>query len=106
MNDKDKLIADKVNQILDKMERSYLSDGFKSEKSFRSLCSVKYGTKYIKIKSKHAVWGFIVNTDSHPKFKYGDVLKASCRNAPAINFIRGNVFDTNFLDRVKWTSIY
>lgn len=106
MNDKDTLMSDKVTQILDKMESSYLSDGFKPKQSFRSLCSVKYGTKYIKINAKHSVWGFIVNTNSHPKFKYGDVLKASCRNAPAINFARGNVFNDNFLDRVQWTSIY
>ena len=47
------------------------------------------------------VWGFVVGTDTDPKFKKGDVLKAAGFNAPARNAPRGNVLEGGF--NINWT---
>ena len=69
--------------------------------NFEDKISVKYGSKYIKIISDNSVWGFVVNTDKHPKFKKGDILKAAGRNQPAMNKARGNVLDGGY--SIAWT---
>ena len=70
-------------------------DGFMESIEFRG------GSKYIKVIRENSVWGFIVNTESDSKFKYGDILKAAGWAAPARNKARGNVFED--LTWVKWT---
>ncbi len=62
---------------------------------------VKHGKKYIKIIRENSVWGFIVATDNHPKFRKGDILKAAGWNAPAMNAPRGNILDGGYT--VRWT---
>ena len=69
--------------------------------NFEDKISVKYGQKYIKIISDNSVWGFVVSTDDHPKFKKGDILKAAGRNQPAMNKARGNVLDGGY--SIAWT---
>ena len=79
-----------------------LSGYFKTKvDSFEDKITVKYGSKYIKIISDGSVWGFVVNTDKHPKFKKGDILKAAGYNQPAMNKARGNVIDGGY--SISWT---
>ena len=63
---------------------------------------IEIGNKYIKVVSGTSVWGFIVNTHKHPKFKVGDILKAASWKAPAMNQARGNIVNGDF-SWVKWT---
>ena len=70
-------------------------EGFMESLEFRG------GSKYIKVIRENSVWGFIVNTESDSKFKYGDILKAAGWAAPARNKARGNVFED--LSWVQWT---
>ena len=73
-------------------------DGFMESLEFTG------GSKYIKVirnDGQRMVWGFIVNTDTDSKFKYGDILKPAGWAAPARNKARGNVFED--LSWVQWT---
>ena len=70
-------------------------EGFMESLEFRG------GSKYIKVIRENSVWGFIVNTESDSKFKYGDILKAAGWAAPARNKARGNIFED--LSWVQWT---
>ena len=76
---------------------------------FATTIGEKKGSKYIKITTGGSVWGFIVNTKTDKKFKYGDLLKAAGYNAPARNFARGNVIDDTVEDlrvkSVRWTGV-
>jgi hypothetical protein len=67
---------------------------------FDDEIAINEGQKYTKIVRDGSVWGFIVNTDSHKKFKKGDILKAAGYNSPATNQARGNIFE-NY--SVAWT---
>lgn len=70
---------------------------------FNSELGYSEGKKYIKITKNNggSVWGFVVATDNHKKFKKGDILKAAGFNAPATNAARGNIFDDEY--SVTWT---
>ena len=70
--------------------------------NFDDNVEVKHGKKYIKIVGgiSNGVWGFIVATDDHPKFKKGDILKAAGYNNPATNAARGNLFEDY---TIRWT---
>ena len=69
--------------------------------NFMESLEFRGGSKYIKVIRENSVWGFIVNTESDSKFKYGDILKAAGWAAPARNAARGNVFSD--LSWVQWT---
>jgi len=80
--------------------------GFAQERldNFMESLEFKGGSKYIKViknDGQRMVWGFIVNTESDSKFKYGDILKPAGWAAPARNAARGNVFED--LSWVQWT---
>ena len=80
---------------------SELSDNSKNRVDrFNSSLEYKEGKKYIKIISDRSAWGFVVATDSHNKFKRGDILKAASWSAPAMNSARGNVFEDYI---IQWT---
>tara|TARA_Y100000022_G_scaffold188866_1_gene187566 strand:- start:708 stop:1052 length:345 start_codon:yes stop_codon:yes gene_type:complete len=70
---------------------------------FNSELGYSEGKKYIKITKNNggSVWGFVVATDNHKKFKKGDILKAAGFNAPATNAARGNIFEDEY--SVTWT---
>ena len=76
---------------------------------FATTLKENKGSKYIKIVTGGSVWGFIVNTKTDNKFKYGDILKAAGWAAPARNFARGNVIDDSVEDlrknSVRWTGV-
>jgi len=73
--------------------------------NFMESLEFNSGSKYIKVVkndgNQRSVWGFIVNTESDSKFKYGDILKPAGWAAPARNAARGNVFSD--LSWVRWT---
>ena len=69
------------------------------------------GRKYIKIVhekvggTQRSVHSFIVK-EATKKFGVGDVLMAKSWNAPATNFARATVFDTDsFKGRIRWSGI-
>lgn len=70
----------------------------------------KEGRNYIKIiqcrnEEERSVHSFIVKKATK-KFVEGDVLMAAGWNAPATNFARATVFDTNsFEGRIRWAGI-
>ena len=70
----------------------------------------KEGRNYIKIiqcrgEQERSVHSFIVKKATK-KFVEGDVLMAAGWNAPATNFARATVFDTDsFKGRIRWAGI-
>jgi hypothetical protein len=69
--------------------------------------SLRYeeGRKYIKVIEQRSVHSFIVKQDDPKRgWRAGDILKAAGWNAPATNFVRGNVLDGQ-LERVRWTGV-
>ena len=103
-----------INKLLENIKEDYIKwsthNGKKEISSytqgvldnFDDNVQVKHGKKYIKIVGgiSSGVWGFIVATDKHPKFKKGDILKAAGYNNPATNAARGNVFEDY---TINWT---
>lgn len=103
-----------INKLLENIKKDYIKwsthNGKKEISSytqgvldnFDDNVQVKHGKKYIKIVGgiSSGVWGFIVATDDHPKFKKGDILKAAGYNNPATNAARGNVFEDY---TIRWT---
>ena len=103
-----------INKLLENIKEDYINwsthNGKKEISSytqgvldnFDDNVQVKHGKKYIKIVGgiSSGVWGFIVATDDHPKFKKGDILKAAGYNNPATNAARGNVFEEY---TIRWT---
>jgi len=104
-----------IENLLEKIKADYINwstkNGTKEISSytqgvldaFDDNVEVKHGKKYIKILGgvSSGVWGFIVATDNHPKFKKGDILKAAGYNAPATNAARGNIVDGGYT--INWT---
>lgn len=83
------------------------ADADQGVKEYRESLTYTAGKQYIRIirKSAHCnqCEGFIVATNQHKKFKYGDMLKADGYTKPALNFSRGNIFTDAYT--VKWTGI-
>ena len=75
------------------------------EEEFKNGVTISVGKKYISIYKKlgtqSCIWGGIVNTDSHKKFKKGDILMANGYKSFAQNAARGNVLEGGF--GVQWT---
>jgi predicted regulator of Ras-like GTPase activity (Roadblock/LC7/MglB family) len=73
---------------------------------FAAAIIYEVGNKYIKISKGGSVHSFVVNTDKDKKFAYGDILKTASWAAPARNFKRGNIFETENIEKViTWTGV-
>jgi len=83
--------------MIDAMKSDYNNSSFSGDKQYE----IKVGKKYIKVISDGGVNSFVVNTDTDPKFKLGDVLMAASWNSPARNSARGNVLEGGF--PIQWT---
>ena len=102
-------MSESVESLMSIMKNDYLEWAKRGESSYRhdmyeEFCdSLDYsiGKKYIKIISDGGVNSFVVNTDTDPKFKLGDVLMAASWNSPARNSARGNVLEGGF--PIQWT---
>lgn len=66
---------------------------------FEKSVEVTPGKKYIRVSTDGSVHSYIVNTETDPKFQYGDILKPAGRT-PARNQARGNIFG-NY--QIHWT---
>ena len=108
-----------IEKVLDVMKADYRKwsncsgdslNMAKLRSEYENGLEVSEGSRYYKIIStkggQRTVAGFVVK-EGHPKFKEGDLLKASSWNAPAKNFARGNVFDEESFQTgsVHWTGI-
>jgi kynureninase len=88
--------------------RSTSSDSMKRRdemnKEYAEKLHYTVGAKYVKIINgkSGSVEGFVVNTETDKKFRFGDILKPAGWAGPARNFSRGNVIDGT-LGRIKWT---
>ncbi len=85
----------KVAQLCENINEAYQKEWDMPETNHVA----KYGKKYIKIVKTvsgqdNNVWGFI--NISNENFRYGDVLKASTFNKPALNQARGNIIDHDY----------
>ena len=94
------------------MRRGEKTDTMKSVsekmiKEFAEGIHFTVGQKYIRVVTSNghqrSVHSFIVNTYEDNKFQFGDILKAAGWAAPARNFRRGNVFETQSYQNVSWT---
>ena len=85
------------HEVSDFVQAKYMIDEFNAGLRFEE------GNKYIKVIKRHSVHSFIVKKDTN-KFKRGDILKAHSWEAPATNFIRGNIFVGDF-SQIRWTGV-
>jgi len=65
--------------------------------------TIKTGSKFYKVVRGNSVHSFVCRK-AHDKWKVGDILKAASWNAPAKNFVRGNVL-TKKHDTLSWTGV-
>lgn len=95
-------LADLIENIHQDYERWKILANIESD---CASITAEIGSKYIKIISskgtQRSVWGFIVNTTTDKKFKYGDILRAAGWAAPARNKPRGNIIDGGY--KINWT---
>jgi hypothetical protein len=111
---------------------SYVSTEFKAAfDKFAAVCSADYdrfthdfshkeeytldldqgGAKFIRVvknRGRHgSVHCFIVKEDHTTSkglvLKHGDILKAAGYKAPALNFVRGNIYNDNYGTAARWT---
>lgn len=106
------VMTQKIEMLLDAIAKDYgrwckaADITYKTEEQFRENLGFIVGNKYIKITengNQMRVWGFVVNTETDKKFKFGDILMAAGWKGPARNIARGNVIEEEF-GAVQWTS--
>ena len=78
-----------------------VDQSLKMNKEFAESLSFEVGKVYIKVITNTSVHSFIVKEDTK-QFKKGDILKAASWRAPAKNFTRGNIFNTESFKNVCW----
>lgn len=67
------------------------------------------GSKFIKVLTTNygitSVHSFIVKKNGIKTFKVGDILKAASYNAPAQNFVRGNILTKDY-GKITWAGAW
>ena len=93
-----------LTMYADHLRADYVKWGGKPEAKYD--VTFERGRKFIKVVQSsygsRAVHGFIC-IQPHDQWLFGDILKAASWSAPAKNFTRGNVLDTNSYSHHKWT---
>ena len=97
-----------IDGVLDAIVADYKRwcDGARISNSMDKSWRVKHSKVYSKIievrdGKDSSVWGFVVHTTEHKKFKQGDILMSASWKTPATNHARGNIFDG--FSGVTWT---
>ena len=100
-----------TQKIMDFMVKDYVRWSSGKDMPVPSY-ELQAGRNYDKIimidgyRGSKTVAGFICAKDNPKKgFKVGDMLMAAGWNGPATNFTRGNIFEGNAVERVRWTGI-
>lgn len=106
--------SEHINDYLDFIMDDYVEWCGQAKIGSTQISETKFyaeeGRKYIKIVhekmgGQRSVHSFIVK-EATKKFVEGDVLMAKSWNAPATNFARATVFDTDsFKGRIRWSGI-
>jgi len=105
------VMTQKIEKLFDAITKDYedwarrANIKRRTAQDFRDSLGVIVGNKYIKVTengNQMRVWGFVVNTETDKKFKFGDILMAAGWKAPARNTARGNVMTEEF-SAVQWT---
>ncbi len=112
-------MTERLGELLDHMREDYKAWADRGPDTYGTRASMyeefsdsldfTYGKKYIKVIKREgayhsSVCAFVVNCTNDKKFQYGDILKPAGWAAPARNFARGNIFDTERgFDSVRWT---
>jgi hypothetical protein len=100
-----------VQNVLDYMVKDYArwSSGKDTPLPTYVIESGRSYDKIVKIcgyNQSQSCAGFICRKDNPKKgFKIGDLLMSAGWSAPATNFTRGNIFEDNALNRVRWTGV-
>ena len=106
--------SEHINDYLDFIMDDYVEWCGRADIGSKQMSETKWvakeGRNYIKIiqcrgEQERSVHSFIVKKATK-KFVEGDVLMAAGWNAPATNFARATVFDTDsFKGRIRWAGI-
>ena len=107
--------SEHINDYLDFIMDDYVDWCGRANIGSKQMSESKWvaeeGRKYIKIihekvgGTQRSVHSFIVK-EATKKFGVGDVLMAASWKAPAMNFARATVFDTDsFEGRIRWSGI-
>jgi len=105
------VMTQKIEKLFDAITKDYedwarrANIKGRTAQDFRDSLGVIVGNKYIKVTengNQMRVWGFVGNTETDKKFKFGDILMAAGWKAPARNTARGNVMTEEF-SAVQWT---
>jgi len=109
-------VMDGINNLIKAANADYCDDGrwidsksetrIKMEEQFKNGWVIKKGKRYIGLyktlgNGQSCIWGGVVNTDDHKKFKKGDILKAAGYGKYAMNAARGNVLEGDY--DCQWT---
>lgn len=90
-----------VNEYLEHLRADYAKSGY-NNKQFYAVVGRKY-LHVIMEDNQRSSHSWVMITDDK-KFRRGDILKSASWNAPARNFVRGNVLVGNF-KHIRWCGV-
>lgn len=95
-----------LTMYADHLTKDYFKRWNDTEIEGKYSLTFERGRKFMKVVmsswGQASVHSFIC-IQPHGKFQFGDILKAASWAAPAKNFARGNVLDTNSYTNHRWT---